>query len=113
MDKFGKYIGNELKYIKRYLDTETPENKNYPWVQKFEEKFLAVSGSKYAIAVNSATSGLHAALKACDLKPGDEVISPGLTVIMNALVTVESNLTPIFADINPVSYTHLTLPTKA
>ncbi len=101
MGKFGKYIGNELKYIKRYLDTETQENKNYPWVQKFEEKFLAVSGSKYAIAVNSATSGLHAALKACDLKPGDEVISPGLTVIMNALVTVESNLTPVFADINP------------
>ena len=27
MDKFGKYIGNELNYVKRYLDTENPENK--------------------------------------------------------------------------------------
>lgn len=100
MNKFGKYIGNELEYIKRYLDTETPENKNYPWVKKFEEEFSKISGSRYAIAVNSATSGLHASLKACDLDPGDEVISPGLTVVMNSLVTIESNLTPVFADVN-------------
>ena len=43
MDKFGKYIGNELNYVKRYLDTENPENKNFPWVQKFEEKFIDIS----------------------------------------------------------------------
>ena len=88
MSKFGKYIGNELNYVKRYLDTEDPKNKNYPWVQKFEEKFINLSGSKYAIAVNSATSGLHSALEACNLEPGDEVISPGLTVVMNSFVTL-------------------------
>ncbi len=100
MNKFGKYIGNELNYVKRYLDTEDPKNKNYPWVQKFEEKFVDLSGSKYAIAVNSATSGLHSALEACNLKPGDEVISPGLTVVMNSFVTLAGKYVPVFADVN-------------
>ena len=104
MNKFGKYIGNELNYVKRYLDTENPENKNYPWVQKFEEKFVDLSGSKYAIAVNSATSGLHSALEACNLKPGDEVISPGLTVVMNSFVTLAGNYVPVFADVNPQTW---------
>ena len=104
MNKFGKYVGNELSYIKRYLDTENPKNKNFPWVQKFEEKFIELSGSKYAIAINSATSGLHSALQACDLKPGDEVISPGLTVVMNSFVTLAGNYVPVFADVNPKNW---------
>ena len=104
MSKFGKYIGNELNYVKRYLDTEDPKNKNYPWVQKFEEKFINLSGSKYAIAVNSATSGLHSALEACNLEPGDEVISPGLTVVMNSFVTLAGNYVPVFADVNPQTW---------
>ena len=44
-NKFGKYIGNEIKYIQQYLDTETLENKNYPWVQNFEQKFIELSNS--------------------------------------------------------------------
>jgi len=104
MLNFGKYSGNELQYIKRFLDTENPENKNYPWVQKFEEKFIELSGSKYAIAVNSATSGLHSAIIACDLKPGDEVIAPAITVVMNSVATIISGFVPVFADINPKTW---------
>ena len=63
-NKFGKFNGNEAEYALRALDSETPENKNFPWVQKFEETFASTLGSKYAIAVNSGTSGLHAALYA-------------------------------------------------
>ena len=72
--KFGKYIGNERDYIDRYLDTETKENKNFPWVAEFEREFTKISGAKYAIAVSSATAGLSA-LEACNLEPDDEVIS--------------------------------------
>ena len=102
--KFGKYIGNERDYIDRYLDTETKENKNFPWVAEFEREFTKISGAKYAIAVSSATAGLHAALEACNLEPDDEVISPGLTVMMNAFVTIKSGLTPVFADVNPETW---------
>ncbi len=100
----GKYSGNELNYVQKFLDTENPENKNYPWVQKFEEKFIELSGSKYAIAVNSATSGLHSAIMACDLKPGDEVIAPAITVVMNSVATILSGFVPVFADINPKTW---------
>lgn len=99
-DDFGKYNGNELLYLKRALDTENKENKNFPWVRNFEDEFVKLSGAKYAIALNSATSGLHAALAACNLNPGDEVISPGLSVVMNATMTVQLGLNPVFADIN-------------
>ena len=53
-------------------------------ITEFEDKFCELSGSEYSIAVNSATSGLHAALVAAGVGPGDEVIQPSLTVIMNS-----------------------------
>ena len=58
---FGKFNGNEAEYVLRALDTEDPESKAFSWVQRFEEAFAAKVGAKYAIAVNSGTSGLHAA----------------------------------------------------
>ena len=98
---FGKYNGKESEYVLRALDSENPENGGFPWVTEFEDRFCDLSSAKYSIAVNSATSGLHAALIAAGVGPGDEVIQPSLTVIMNALVTVECGATPVFAEINP------------
>ena len=100
-NKFGKYNGNEAEYALRVLDSESPQNRGYPWVTEFEDKFCELSGAKYSIAVNSATSGLHAALVAADVGPNDEVIQPALTVIMNSLVTIACGATPVFVDINP------------
>lgn len=50
-----------------------------PKVQKFEQMFYDWSGGQEAIAVNSATAGLHLALACLDLKEDDEVISTPLT----------------------------------
>ena len=96
---FGKFNGNEADYVLRALDSETPENKNFPWVQKFEEAFRDGVGSKYAIAVNSGTSGLHAALYAAGVEAGDEVIQPATTVVMDAYVTLHLGAVPVFVDI--------------
>ncbi len=101
---FGKYNGNEGEYVLRALDSESDENRGFPWVTEFEDKFCELSGSEYSIAVNSATSGLHAALVAAGVGPGDEVIQPSLTVIMNSLVTIECGAIPIYADINPKTW---------
>ncbi len=101
---FGKYNGNEQDYVLRALDSESADGACYPWVTKFEEEFCKLSGSKFAIAVNSATSGLHAALVAAGVGPGDEVIQPGLTVIMNSFVTLQTGATPVFADIDPETW---------
>ena len=101
---YGKYNGNEIEYVSRALDSENADNGGFPWVTEFEDKFCDLSGAKYSIAVNSATSGLHAALVAAGVGPGDEVIQPGLTVVMNAFVTIECGAVPVFADINPQTW---------
>ena len=101
---FGKFNGNELDYVIRALDSETPENKSMPWVQTFEETFAKKVGSKYAIAVNSGTSGLHAALYAVGVGEGDEVIQPSKTVVMDAYATIHLGATPVFADVDPESW---------
>ena len=86
---YGKYNGKESEYVLQALDSENGEFGNFPWVTEFEDKFCELSGARYSIAVNSATSGLHAALVAAGVGPGDEVIQPALTVVMNAFVTIE------------------------
>lgn len=101
---YGKFNGNEAEYALRALDSETHENKTFPWVQKLEETFASSIGSKYAIAVNSGTSGLHAALYAAGVGPGDEVIQPSKTVVMDSYVTLHMGAVPIFADICPKSW---------
>lgn len=98
---FGKYNGNEAEYALRALDTEHPSNKKYPWVERFEEAFAEKVGSDFAIAANSGTSGLHMALFAAGVGPGDEVIQPGMTVVMDAYATLHLGGVPIFTDIVP------------
>lgn len=98
---FGKYNGNEAEYVLRALDTEDSESKSIPWVQRFEEAFATKVGAKYAIAVNSGTSGLHTALFAAGVGPGDEVIQPAMTVVMDAYATLHLGGVPVFADIVP------------
>lgn len=101
---YGKFNGNEIEYVLRAMDTENPENKNFPWVQRFEEVFAEKVGSKYAIAVNSGTSGLHAALFAAGVQLGDEVIQPALTVVMDAYATIHLGGIPIFIDVDEANY---------
>ena len=98
---YGKYNGNEAEYLLRALHTEDPESKAFPWVQRFEEAFAEKVGASYAIAVNSGTSGLHAGLFAAGIGPGDEVIQPGMTVVMDAYATLHLGGIPVFADIVP------------
>lgn len=102
---FGKYNGNEAEYVLRALNSEDAENRERPWVQRFEEAFAEKVGAKYAVAVNSGTSGLHAALFAAGVGPGDEVIQPAMTVVMDAYATIHLGGIPVFADIDPTTQT--------
>ncbi len=70
-----------------------------PEVESFEAEFAAMQGAKYALAVSSATAGLHLAYLAAEIGPGDEVIQPALNFIAAANMTVACGATPIFADI--------------
>ncbi len=71
-----------------------------PHVAEFERKVALRAGAKYAVAVTSATTGLHLALVAAGIGPGDEVIVPSLSFIAstNAVWMVGAN--PVFADVD-------------
>jgi len=71
-----------------------------PKTKQFEENFRDYIGSKYALALNSCTAGMALALKAFDIKQGDEVITTPLTFSATANVIVHQNAKPIFVDIN-------------
>ena len=75
-----------------------------PKVQEFENKFADYVGSKYAVAVNNATSGLHLAVLALGLKEGERVITTPITFAASANCIRYAEGEVWFADINPDTY---------
>src|SRR6185369_6574032 len=76
-----------------------------PKTKQFEEDFATFCGGNIeAIGVNSATSGLHLALEAIGIGPGDEVITTPYTFTATAEVIRYLGADPIFADIDPASF---------
>jgi dTDP-4-amino-4,6-dideoxygalactose transaminase len=74
-----------------------------PRVQRFEEAFGAYVQAPHAIALNSCTAGLHLALLASGIGPGDEVITSPMTFCATANVIVHVGATPVFADVEPAT----------
>jgi dTDP-4-amino-4,6-dideoxygalactose transaminase len=70
-----------------------------PRVQRFEEGFRRVTGAQHAVALSSCTAGLHLALLASDIGPGDEVITTPLTFCATVNVIIHAGATPVLADI--------------
>lgn len=75
-----------------------------PYVEEFEEKVAQYVGAKYAVAVSNGTAGLHMACYAAGLKEGDEVIVSSLTFAASSNAVLYCGATPVFADIDPVTY---------
>lgn len=98
-NKFGKFNTSELDNVINVLN-----NSKIDYVKKLEQHFCKIFNVKYSIACNSGTSGLHSALAALDLKKDDEVIVPGLTVVMDAYAAIHLGATPIFADVDEETF---------
>ena len=75
-----------------------------PEVQSFEEEMSSYLGVNYAVGVASGTDALHLALLACDIKPGDEVITTPFTAPATTEVIKHCGATPVFVDIDPKTY---------
>jgi perosamine synthetase len=67
-------------------------------VKELEDRFAELTGTKYAIAVNSCTAALHAILMSLDIGVGDEVIVPANTFAATANVALYVGARPVFAD---------------
>lgn len=68
--------------------------------KEFEDKFCQLTGAGKAIALNSATAGMHLMLTALDLQPGDEVITPSLTFASTVNMIALRRARPVFVDID-------------
>ncbi len=72
-----------------------------PAVVEFERKFAEYLGVKYAVAVNSGTSGLHLAVRGLGIGKGDEAITTPFSFISSANCLLFEGARPVFADIDP------------
>jgi perosamine synthetase len=72
-----------------------------PRLAEFEAAFTTLTGVPHAVAVSSGTAGLHLAMLALDIGPGDEVLVPSFTFIAAANAIRYVGATPVFVDIDP------------
>ncbi len=75
-----------------------------PKASKFEKEFASFVTAKEALAVNSATSGLHLALEAVGVKRGDKVLTTPFTFTATAEVIRYLGADPVFVDIDPKTF---------
>ena len=73
---------------------------NGPRNQELEQSVCELTGSKYAIALSSATAGMHLLLKAMKIGPGDEVVTPSMTWVSIVNMIVLAGATPVFCDVD-------------
>ena len=75
-----------------------------PKVAEFEDAFAAYIGTKHAIAVNTGTAALHAALLAAGIGAGDEVITTPFSFAATANAVLFCNAKPVFVDIDEATF---------
>ena len=75
-----------------------------PKLNEFEERMAAYAGTKYAIACNSGTSGLHMIVAALGIKDGDEVITTPFSFISSSNCMLFERAKPVFVDIDEKTY---------
>ena len=86
-----------------YYGSWGPEFFGGPVVRAFETEWTKRFACKHAVAVNSNTSGLVAAMGAIGISPGDEVIVPPLTMSATAMAPLAYGGIPVFVDLDPVT----------
>ncbi len=89
----------ETGVLSKFLGCWDPDFYGGEQVRKFEENWKSFFQCKNAVAVNSNTSGLMAALGALGIEPGDEVIVSPWTMCASATSILVWNAIPVFADI--------------
>lgn len=74
------------------------------FITEFETKFAQFCGSRFGVAVSNGTTGLHLALAALGIGPGDEVIVPTLSFVASANAVKYTGASVVFADSEPLTW---------
>lgn len=72
-----------------------------PKCAELEQAFCQLTGNQYAIAVSSATAGMHVTLMALNIQAGDEVITPSMTWVSTLNIITLLGATPVMIDVDP------------
>ncbi|MBI5142598.1 MAG: DegT/DnrJ/EryC1/StrS family aminotransferase [Nitrospirae bacterium] len=100
----GPWItGREISYVADAAANDWYENAGR-YAGMFERAFAGYVGVRHAVALPSCTSAIHLSLAALGVGPGDEVIVPDITWIATAAPVAYMGATPVFADIDPVTW---------
>ena len=96
--------GNEARYLQQCVKTNFVSSVG-PFVDRLETMVAAAAGTESAVATNSGTSGLHAALVAVGVSRDDLVAMPGYTFIASANAAAMAGAEPWLFDIDDESWT--------
>lgn len=96
------FAGNEKAYVTETIDSTFVSSVG-KFVDEFERKMEAFTGSARAVATVNGTAALHAALYMAGVERGDLVITQALTFVATCNALYHMGAEPIFADISPVS----------
>lgn len=94
----------EIEYCTDAVKNGWNNNWNF-YINKFESKLADYVGCKYAHSTSSCTGGMHLALLALGVGPGDEVLVPDITWVATASVVKYVGATPVFVDIEKDTWT--------
>lgn len=72
--------------------------------RELEQRVARLTGARHAVAVNSCTAGMHLALVALGIGPGDEVIVPDMTFCATANAVIHAGARPVIVDVERDSY---------
>lgn len=97
----------EMRAVARVIRSGILTNKSGSGQQvaRFESAFAAYVGVRFAVAMNSGTAAIHAALLTAGVGPGDEVIVPSFTFVATVEMVALTGARPVYADIDPETYT--------
>lgn len=95
--------GNEAAYLMECVRTNFVSSVG-PFVTRLEEMTARATGASACAATSSGTAGLHAALIAVGVRPGDLVLLPSFTFIASANAVAYCYAEPWFVDISPDSW---------
>jgi dTDP-4-amino-4,6-dideoxygalactose transaminase len=97
----------EKDEVQKVLDSGIVTNRlgEGPMNKAFQDELAEFIGVKRVLTVSSGTAALHSALLAAGVKNGDEVIVPPFTFVATANVALLAGGKPVFADIEPKTYT--------
>jgi perosamine synthetase len=87
----------EKEYLARCIDDKWVSSEG-PFVGRFEKLMAEYIGVEFGVAVCNGTAALEVALRAIDVRPGDEVILPSFTIISCALAVLRCGGVPVLVD---------------